>query len=328
MKSAFVTGANGFVGSHLCERLIEEGYKVYALARPGSNLRWIHHLPLKMVFGDLLEPARYLNIMAECDVVFHVAGVTRARSREAYFNGNFKATQVLVDALLSRKRPKGQRFVFVSSQAAWGPSASLEPIDENTPPRPLTWYGESKLKAQEYVWQNRKILQAAIACPPAVYGPRDTDVLHFLKAVSKGVIPQLEGRDRYASFIHVSDLARGLALMGRHEAAPEDIFFLAHNRPFAWSELARITLDTLGKRGVVVPVPMPIMQLTALFSDWANRFKKKPSIISRQKLIEMRQDFWVCSPKKAEKKLGFSCQTDIREGIRQTLEWYYQHGWL
>ncbi len=328
MKTAFVTGANGFVGSALCEQLVAGGYTVYALSRKSSSLRWIHHLPLKMVYGDLLTPESYIQIMCRCDVVFHVAGVTKARNREAYFRGNAQATRLLVDALLNTKRQAGQRFVFVSSQAAYGPSPSLEPIDETAVPRPLTWYGESKREAQEYVQSRKKALKASVACPSAVYGPRDTDVLNFFKTVKKGIIPQLEGKDRYASFIHVHDLARGLILMAEHPAAIGETFFLTDNRPYAWSELARITLDILGKRGVVVPVPVMVMQAVTAVADAVNRFKKKPSILSRQKLIEMRQEFWVCSPKKAQTRLGFSSRMEIYQGIQQTLEWYVQQGWL
>ncbi|HHM02942.1 MAG TPA: NAD-dependent epimerase/dehydratase family protein [Caldithrix abyssi] len=327
MKDVFVTGASGFVGSHLCARLVEKGCRVHALARKSSSLRWISGLPLKMVYGDLDRPESYQSVLSGCDTVFHVAGVTKARTREDYMNGNFRNTRILADTLLSLGG-KGRRFILVGSQAAYGPSPSLEPITEEHSPRPLTWYGESKLLAQQYIRGHARDLQASIACPPAVYGPRDTDVLQFFKTVKMGLIPQLEGRDRYASFIYADDLARGLILMAEHPAALGETFFLADSRPYAWSELSRITLDILGRRGLTVPVPMALMKTIAAGADVLNRFKKKPSIISGQKLIEMRQDFWVCSPKKAETQLGFKTEMDIYEGIRQTLEWYTQHGWI
>ncbi len=327
MKKAFVTGANGFVGSFLCEELLRGGYTVYALARKTSSLRWISGLPLKMIYGDVSRPESYMAALRECALVFHVAGVTKGRSRQEYMTGNYENTRILVDAVLETKT-RDSRFVLVGSQAAYGPSSSLEPISEDHPPRPLTWYGESKLMAQQYVWERAGALKAAIACPPAVYGPRDTDVLQFFKTVRMGVIPQLEGKDRYASFIHAADLARGLVVLGEHPRAAGETFFLTNPRPHAWSELSRITLDLLGKRGVTMPVPMALMKAIAAGADVVNRFRKRPSIISRQKLIEMRQDFWVCSGKKAETTLGFKPETDIYDGIRETLEWYARHGWL
>ncbi len=325
MKKAFVTGANGFVGSFLCEELLRKGYTVYALARKTSSLRWISALPVKMVFGDVGRPESYKAALGECTHVFHVAGVTKGRTRRDYMEGNFENTRLLVDAVLETGEP---RFVLVGSQAAYGPSASLEPVTEEHPPRPLTWYGESKLMAQQYVREKTGVLRAAIGCPPAVYGPRDTDVLQFFKTVKMGVIPQLQGKDRYASFIHAADLARGLVLLGEHPGAVGETFFLTNPRPYAWSELSHITLDLLGRRGVTLPVPMALMKVIAGSADILNRFKKRPSIISSQKLIEMRQDFWVCSGKKAETTLGFKTETDIYDGIRETLEWYAQHGWL
>ncbi len=326
MKKAFVTGANGFVGSFLCEELLRRGYGVYALARTTSSLRWINGLSLKMIFGDVSRPESYKDVLKSCDLVFHVAGVTKGRSRQDYMNGNYENTRILVDTLLQLKTRA--RLVLVGSQAAYGPSSSLEPITEAHTPHPLTWYGESKLLAQQYVREKAGALRAAIGCPPAVYGPRDTDVLQFFKTVKMGVIPQLEGKDRYASFIHAADLARGLVVLGEHPRAAGETFFLTNPRPYAWSEISRITLDLLGRRGVTMPVPMPLMKIIAGGADILNRFKKRPSIISRQKLIEMRQDFWVCSGKKAETVLGFKTETDIYEGIRETLEWYVQHGWL
>ena len=171
-------------------------------------------------------------------------------------------------------------------------------------------------------------LPATIVMPSAVYGPRDTDVLNFFKTVKNGVIPLLQGKDRFASMIYVQDLARGIIQAAENKNAAGQKYFLCDRYPYSWGEMGRITLDILGKRAIRVPIPLSIMKMIAVSAEQVDKFRKKPGIISRQKVIEMRQDFWVCSSKKARTELAFSPQHPLAENIRETLSWYIAHGWL
>ena len=322
-----LTGANGFIGSFLTEKLVNKKYDVNCLVRSSSNIRWIANLNIQFLYGDLNDKKTLRNAIRGVDIIYHLAGVTKAGRKSEYENGNYTGTKNLVDTILE-SGTKLKRFVFAGTQAAYGPSDSLRPIGENKTRLPLTDYGFSKLKAQQYVESKMDQIPVTIVLPPAVYGPRDTDVLEFFKTVKMGIIPQLGGKDKYASIIHVDDLTDGIIQAAESKNSIGQAYFLANPKPVAWSEIARITLDQLGKRAIRINIPYALVSTIAAFTEIQSRITRKPNILSRQKLIEMRQDFWICSSQKAKKDFGFEPKINIEEGIKDTLAWYVAHNWL
>src|SRR5574340_25657 len=194
---ALVTGATGFVGSHLAERLVGEGWQVRCMVRRTSSLRW---LPpgVETVYGELASGEGVGEAVHGADAVFHVAGVTKARRAAEFYEGNVRATANLLEAA-----GDVPRFVHVSSLAAAGPGADLS---EDNPPRPVSDYGRSKLEAEKLARG-----RAVIIRPPVVFGPRDTDVLQIFRAVNRGRMVRIGRRDSFFSFIYVKDLAEALA---------------------------------------------------------------------------------------------------------------------
>jgi len=322
-----ITGATGFIGSALAEQLSGQKHEVFCLVRSSSNLRWISDLNVRLVYGELTRRETLDPLVKDMDVVYHLAGVTKGRDNNAYEEGNFTATKNLVDALLQNNR-KLKRIVFTGTQAAYGPSPGLEPVDEESIPRPLTDYGHSKLKAQRYLQSEGKKLPWTIVLPPVVYGPRDTDVLEFFKTVKMGIIPKVGGHDKYTSIIHVDDLVKGLMLAAINDKAAGEIFFVANKKPVAWREIARIAMQVLGKKALEVPVPMPLVRAIAGVSEGIAKISGGTTIINRQKVLEMEPDFWICSSRKARVLLDFDEAISLERGIKETLAWYKQHGWL
>ncbi len=322
-----LTGASGFVGSHLAESLVKRGYEVHCFVRSSSSLRWLANLDVKFVYGSLLDKRSIAPALREADYVYHLAGVTKALDENGYYRGNVEATKNLVDTILEQKI-RLKRFLFVSSQAAYGPSEGLEPISEESTPNPLTYYGRSKLHTQHFVENHFADIPTTIVMPSTVFGPRDTDVLGFFKAVKHGIIPVLQGKDRFTSMVYVKDLAEGIILAAENKKSTGQKYFLCDQYPYSWGEMARITLDILGKRAVHITIPLALMKFMAGSADYIGKFRKKPGILSRQKVIEMRQEFWVCSSKKARTELGFNPQNSFSENIQETLNWYSAHGWL
>jgi len=323
----FVTGGTGFVGSFLIETLLEKGYKVRCLVRKTSNLQWIADLDVECFHGSLNDKNSLKKGIEDCEYIYHVAGVTKARTEAEYFEGNYEATKNLIDVCLENN---GQisRFVNISSQAAVGPSPTMIPIDEEHPPNPLTYYGKSKLAGEQYAMQFTDQLNLTNLRPPAVYGPRETDILEFFRTVKTGIIPQLGGVDKYLSLIHVRDLARGILMAAESPKAVGQTYFLTSTKPYSWKEISEITLKILGKKGIRIPVPLILIRGVAAVSEGIAAFTRKPALVNHQKVIEMRQDFWTCSPEKARKELGFESEIPLDEGIRETLNWYKDHRWL
>lgn len=323
----FITGATGFVGSFLAESLLEKKHTVRCLVRKQSNLRWIADLDIECYYGSLSDKSSLLKGLEDVDMVFHVAGITKAKTEAEYFEGNFTGTKNLVDAVLQVNKDL-QRFIHISSQAAIGPSPSIIPISEDVTPNPLTYYGKSKLAGEQYVSKMKNKLPFTILRPPAVYGPRETDILEFFRTVKTGIIPQLGGKDKYLSLIHVKDLVRGIIRSTELKKTIGKIYFITSPKPYPWSEIAKTTLKVMNKRGFKIPVPVGLMKGVALISEGISSFSKKPALVNNQKIIEMEQDFWTCSPERAKKDLGFEAQISLEDGIRETIAWYKEHRWL
>ncbi len=145
-----VTGGSGFVGSHLIERLRERGDEVVSLAKEAANRELLAGLGVETVIGDLNNGIDPVPLLDRVEVVFHLAGVTRARATDDYYEGNHRATKRLIEHCIRHGRSV-RRFVYVSSQAAAGPSLDGRPVDERIPCRPVSHYGRSKMLAEKEV---------------------------------------------------------------------------------------------------------------------------------------------------------------------------------
>ena len=141
---ALITGGNGFIGSYLVERLLNHGYQVKCLVRKTSNLRWIKDLPVEFVYGDITDIGSLLPIVVDVDYIYHLSGALRANKPGEFFRVNHEGTTNLLEA--SRQRnPALKRFIYVSTQAAAGPSGTGIPLTEADLPRPISTYGKTKM---------------------------------------------------------------------------------------------------------------------------------------------------------------------------------------
>src|ERR1035437_733074 len=229
-----VTGGTGFIGTHLLEKLAAKGETVRALVRRnGATHRFPRSLPagVETVYGDLATGAGLAEALRGAQTVIHLAGVTKAPSPQDYYPGSVRATQQLAHAMAGR----GMRLVHVSSLAAMGPATPGAPLAEDAEPHPLTHYGKSKLDAERVVRQLAP--DAVIVRPPVVYGPRDTDVFQILKSISKGLVLEISGGERWFSAIYVKDLVEGLLAAAGAPRAAGRAYFLAHAKPVSWRQL-------------------------------------------------------------------------------------------
>lgn len=323
--NALVTGANGFVGSHLVERLLRGGAQVRCLVRPTSDLRWLEGPDIEVQRGSLMDVAWLRQAVRGVDVVFHVAAAAKAVSREGYFKANTETTAKVLAACEAAGIP---RVVFVSSQAAAGPSDGVRPKTEQDSAAPLTAYGESKLQAELLVQRYAQVGEAVIVRPPVVYGPRDRDVLVLFRYVARGLCPLLGRKPRLLSIVHVADLVEGLILAATGAKAPGNTYFVCNDQPVEWGGFADAIAAAMGRKCFKLHVPEMLATPIAVLSELAARVRSKPALLSREKVREMRQRFWVCDNSKAKVELGFVARVSVEEGIKQTLAWYKAHGWL
>ena len=324
---ALVTGANGFVGSHLVEGLLEKGYQVRCLVRKTSNLRWLSGLNVECVYGDVANQTSLKEAVKDVDLVFHSAGLTKAKTREEYFKVNAEGTKNLVETCLE-ENPRLQRFVYISSQAAVGPGEDQRPLNETAPCRPVTYYGESKLEGERIVLEHVSQLPMTIIRPPAVYGPRDTDMLGFFKVANKGFRIAFRRGESLVSLVYVKDLVEGIILGAENSKAIGQTYFVADDKIYSWSEAFKIIAKVLHKKTIPLRIPKSLVFFLAFLSENLSRLFGKAAVFSTQKAKEITQRYWGLDVSKAETELGFVPKYSLDKGAEETVRWYKKQGWL
>ena len=330
---AYVTGGTGFIGSHLVEQLVDQGYHVTCLIRKTSNLRWLNHLltakspQVELVMGDLHDSDVLAQHVRDADLVFHLAGLTKAPDAATYDRVNAGGTERLIEACLGA-RTNLDRFVYCSSLAAVGPSCDATPNTEDVTPQPLTDYGSSKLKGEMVVRECADRLPITIIRPPAVYGPRDTDIFLFFQMINRGVMPILGDADKLLSLVHVKDLVAGIYTAAVSERAIGETYFLTDGDIHTWMEIERIIADALEKYTFKVKVPFFLLDFLSIVTEAAAKISRQTPTLNRQKVRDLKQRFWICDSTKAQKELGYRPNYFLEKGIQETADWYRANGWL
>jgi nucleoside-diphosphate-sugar epimerase len=336
---ALVTGATGFVVSHLVERLLAEGVEVIRLARPASDAARLPQGQVEVRRADYADGPSLQAAVEGADVVFHVGGLTRGRSAEEYHAANVLPTAALVQAAL-RCDPAPRRFVYVSSLAAVGPNPTEAPLDESSPPHPMDHYGRSKLAGEHAAMEAAGRIGVTIVRPPAVYGPRDANFLALFRTARRlGVVPVIGGRDKQVSLVHARDLAEGLWLAATRPASDSkseirnpkseisQVYFIGSGT-YAMADLIAALSAALDKRLRLLPVPR---WLALLVGEWGQvkwALTGKPQLLSRRKVRDLLQPRWTCSWDKAARELAYRPAVTLEEGFRQTAQWYAARGWV
>ncbi|MDQ7064065.1 MAG: NAD-dependent epimerase/dehydratase family protein [candidate division KSB1 bacterium] len=324
---ALVTGASGFIGGFLVQRLLDDGVEVVCLMRKTSSRAYLPVDRIRIHLGSLQDVDSLKTAVQGVDVVFHLAGATKALSREDFFQINAGGTQNLLEAC-RQSGVKLPRFVLVSSLAAAGPSADRQGISEEDEPRPVSHYGQSKLEAERIAAEYGRDLPVTIVRPPVVYGPRDRDVYQYFKQVNMGFALYLGREPRYFSIIHVRDLVEGIWAAGRAAQAVGRTYFLTNPQPESWRGLGQMIARAVGKEPVPIVLPEWTASVVAVFGEMVARITRKPPLLGFDKIREMREKYWVCRGTRAETELGFRPAISAEEGIEETAKWYRDHGWL
>jgi nucleoside-diphosphate-sugar epimerase len=312
-RRAVVTGATGFIGWHVCERLRDAGWNVVAVVRPESRGK---PLPAQVERVCVtLETDALARACSNVSVMVHAAGLTQARLSDEYHRVNVAGTRAVALAA----RTISARLVHISSLTAAGPAPADRPRTEGDESAPITAYGRSKLDS-EMVIAELLGLRWTVIRPAAVYGPRDRQFLPLFQAARRGLFPRPSNAGAFSlTLAHVDDVARAIAMVCDRDDVDRETLFIGHPTPASLDVLLRMVAQALHSSYRPVPVPWLMVRLGALVGIGG---------LSRERLREMTSPGFVCRVERAEQRLGFRATVGLAEGLQSTADWYLANHWL
>ncbi len=329
-----VTGASGFIGGYIVEKALEQGLNVFAAIRSTSSRTYLQDKRIQFVEFDYSNPkalSEQLNDFKDThgniDYVIHNAGVTKTLSLWEYNKVNFEFTKNLVECLRASDHTL-QKFVFVSSLAASGPGQEGTdiPIKTTDPNNPVTEYGKSKLKAELYL----KFLSDfpyVIMRPPAVFGPRDSDMFSFFQLIKNKLEVYIGGKTQYLSFIYVKDLATAMVTAATSQVS-QKTYFISDNHTYTNRGFSQCIKHRMDKKTFVIKLPLFLVHIVAFVSETVSKLTKKPSPLNIDKVNELQCTNWLCDSSDFYKDTGFRAEYSLEAAVNETIEWYENENWL
>ena len=349
MKRILVTGASGFIGSYICQEGLEKGYEVWAGMRGTSSKGYLTDPRLKFATLDLSNPEKLRKQLEELkagmggcgwDYVVHAAGATKSLKPEGFFRTNTEGTKHLVETLLAADM-KPERFDFVSSLSVYG-AIREEPVRQATAdnpwvyapildtdtPRPNTVYGQSKLKAEQYL-ASLTDFPYVILRPTGVYGPREKDYFLMAKSIKQHVDFAVGYRPQEITFVYVMDVVQAVFKAFTAPNAVGKGYFLSDGRIYNSRSFSDLLQKELGDPMVLhIKAPLWFLHGVCAVNGGLMRRLGKLTTLNMDKYHILRQRNWQCDIEPARRDLGYEPQYPLERGTHLAVEWYKENGWL
>jgi acetylornithine/succinyldiaminopimelate/putrescine aminotransferase/nucleoside-diphosphate-sugar epimerase len=326
-NACLVTGATGFIGSHLAERLLAEGHQVRCLVRSTSDTSRLEQLEVELAVGALEDAASLARAANGCDYVFHCgAMVTDWGTTEEIERINVEGTRNLLEA---SARASVRRFVHVSSTDVYGYPGGRGIDETHTGNGFRNWYSHTKRDAEREVSRAAAShgLDVVIVRPATVWGPRSTDVVGEIGKAIQGGYMLLVSRGRaIAGLVYIDNLIDAVLLAFRHEAVAGEAFNVTDGLPITWKQFTDGLAERLGAREARYSMPYWLANGVGFSLETGYRFVRRktrlsaPALLSRQAVhvMGLDQDF---SNRKAREMLGWEPRISYAEGLDATVAW-------
>jgi nucleoside-diphosphate-sugar epimerase len=325
--TALVTGAGGFTGGHLARYLAAAGNRVRAMVRTRDRATGLDCPGIEIVEGDLTDRASLARAIAGTDVVYNIA----ARYREAnlpasaYHAVNAEA----VGTIIQLAREAGVRRVVHCSTVGVHGDVEHPPANEEAPFRPGDIYQETKVGGEAMARQAAAAtgMDVVIARPTGIYGPGDTRLFKlFGKIATRKFVMLGSGRNFY-HVTYIDDLCEGFRLCGTVPAAGGRAYILGGGEVTTLRQLVDITADVAGVPPPRVTLPVwPVWLAGAVCEAVFTPIGMSPPIYRRR--VDFFRKSRAFDITRARRELGYAPAVGLREGIRRTLDWYREHGWI
>jgi nucleoside-diphosphate-sugar epimerase len=330
MQKILITGASGFIGSFLVEKALRKGYDVYAGIRESSNLCYLSDPKIKFIYIDFSSKELLKNQLVKIgkfDFIIHCAGVTKTCNKKQFDIVNYQYTKNLIEALLETSMVP-EKFVFVSSLAAYGPGQKdIEPIKLTDTPKPVSYYGKSKLKTELYL-KSLKDFSYIIFRPTGVYGPREKDYYVMYKSIKQGIETYINTKKQHISFIYIKDLSQLII-----DALSSDItnksYFVSDLNEYTAQEFNWFIKKKLNKKTISLVFPGFLVKILAFINEkFSCLFTGEIPTLNTEKFKEISQINWLCDSSDLVKDFNFKPKYNLSKGLNETLQWYKKENLL
>ena len=328
-KVSFVTGANGFVGSHLVEYLLNQGHEVHCLMRKSSDDKWLKGLDIFIHRNGIQDIEFIKRVFSEhnANYIFHLAGTVKAFDYAGFEAGNVKPTKCILEASLGLDSL--EKIIVTSSLAASRATKVGQPNDETCERIPLTDYGMSKVAEEDLAISYMDRLPISIIRPPVVYGERDVEVLLFFKTVKAHLIPLIGFTPKSVSLVYVGDLVKGFYECAISEKSKNQTYFLGgHEDEYTWPRLGELSAKILKVSAIKLRVPHSVIFVVAYIYEFIAKLFGQAVTFNTQKGREMVSESWSCTSQKAKHDFGYNPLMTVEEGFERTINWYKTNNWL
>ena len=327
MARLLITGASGFIGSHLVQQALEAGYEVWAAVRKDSAKEKLLKQGVRLIEVDYFDVDQLTQALSSVppqgddlplwDYVIHNAGITKTARTEEFQEVNAEQTRRLLAALSALPTPP-LRFVLMSSMSSYGDSNGSEaPLRVEDEQHPHTLYGRSKCLAEHYTEQSG--LPYTLLLPTGVYGPGDADYLMSIQGIARGINAMAGCKTQYLTFVYGEDVARAALFVLTQPEAEGKRYIVADGATYTDLEFGRMVQRLIGRKHVLhIRIPLPLVRLVCAFGSMRARLTGRVTPLNRDKYPILAQRNWRCdaSPLFA---LGFTPTRTLEEGLRETI---------
>ena len=335
MESILITGASGFIGSFIVQEALKRRFGVWAGIRASSSKKYLKERKIHFLELDFAHPnelraqlSGHKGTYNKFDYIVHCAGVTKCADKNDFDRVNYLQTKYFVDTLRELNMiPK--QFIYISTLSVFGPIREKDytPIREEDTPAPNTAYGLSKLKAELYI-QSLPGFPYVIYRPTGVYGPREADYFLMAKSIRQHTDFSVGYKRQDLTFVYVKDIVQAIFL-GIEKEVSRRAYFLADGKVYKSRAFSDLIQKELGSPFVIhIKCPLIVLKVVSLLAEFIATRSGKSSTLNSDKYKIMKQRNWQCDITPAVKELGYALEYDLEKGVKETIAWYKNEGWL